>query len=66
MDNLFSFLSSAKDTLLVFNTNAISHIVYTLTENYAFALIAGGTLGTVFLYLKEEIDEAVREEQGIL
>lgn len=49
-----------------FNLNGYSNLVYTMTQNIWFVLIAISVVTIVVLSLKKEIDETVREQQNIL
>lgn len=53
-------------SLIAFNQNAYSHLAYLVSTNLSFILIIACAAAFVFLYLKEEIDLSVREEQNIL
>ena len=54
------------ESFKAFNSNAINNFVYVLTSNAWFFLILVGVFGTIVLLLKEEVDVAIRDEQGIL
>ena len=49
-----------------FNMNGINSLAYILMSNWWFLLIVLGAISTATLYLKEEIDVTVVEEQNIL
>lgn len=53
-------------SLAAYNQNAYSHLVYLMSTNLSFVLIIICAAAFVFLYLKEEIEMSVREEQNIL
>lgn len=53
-------------SFIAFNINAVSNFLYILSSNLFFILLIIGVVGTIFLLLKDEIDESVREEQNIL
>ncbi len=49
-----------------FNQNAANNFLYMLTSNFWFLFLLVAVVGTVFLLLKEQIDDAVNEEQNII
>lgn len=53
-------------TFVTFNINAASHLAYVVTSNTWLLLIAAGAIASVVMYLKEEVDVSVFEEQQIL
>lgn len=54
------------ESFLAFNQNALSNFAYMLTSNFWFSFLLIGVIGTIILYLKEEVDTAVHEEQNII
>ena len=54
------------DSFIAFNQNAFSYLAHTVCNNLWYLLIAIGTVACIVLYLKEEIEVTVREEQRIL
>ena len=50
----------------VFNNNALSNFIYLLTSNALFIVLIIGFIGTVFLGLKELVDNAYEEEHEII
>lgn len=51
---------------ITFNVNALSYFAYLLITNIWYLFLVIGTIGTILLNLKEEIDISVREEQNII
>lgn len=49
-----------------FNINALSHFTYLLITNIWYLLLVVGTIGTILLNLKEQVDMSIREEQNII
>lgn len=58
--------SNLMESFLAFNQNALSNFAYMLTSNFWFSFLLIGVIGTIILYLKEEVDTAVHEEQNII
>jgi len=54
------------ESFKAFNINAISNFLYILSTNYWFSLLLIGVVGTILLFLKEEIDTSTRGEQNVL
>lgn len=50
----------------VFNNNALSNFIYLVTSNALFIVLIIGFIGTVFLGLKELVDNAYEEEHEII
>ena len=51
------------DAFVAFHTNALSHLAYSISNNLWYLLIAASAVACIILYMKEEIDVTVREEQ---
>nr|WP_303180712.1 hypothetical protein [Lachnoclostridium phocaeense] len=51
---------------IAFNMNAVSNFLYVLTSNTWFFMLLLSVIGTITMLLKEEVDDAVREEQNII
>jgi hypothetical protein len=54
------------ESLSAFNQNTFSYLAYAVTSNLWFILLAAGALVSIVLYLKEEIEVTVRDEQQAL
>jgi len=53
-------------SLSAFSQNAFSYLAYAVTSNLWFVLLAAGALVSIILYLREEIEVTVRDEQQAL
>ena len=54
------------ESFIAFNQNAVSNFLYVLSANSYFILLLVGVIGTIALYLKEDVDTAVYEEQNMI
>ena len=54
------------DAFTAFNINGINNLIYVISDNWWFVLIAISAVITVALFLKAEIEITVHEEQQIL
>lgn len=54
------------ESFIAFNKNAASNFMYMITSNFWFLFLLVAVIGTIVLQLKDQIDNAVREEQNIL
>jgi len=54
------------ESLSAFNQNAFNYLAYAITSNLWFVLLAAGALVSIILYLREEIEVTVRDEQQAL
>ena len=54
------------NSLRAFHLNGAYQLVYLMSNNRWYFLIAISAFITILLYMKEETDYAVREEQNIL
>lgn len=52
--------------LMTIQANAFSSLSYLFSTNLWFILMITGTIGCIILLLKEQIEDAVREEQNII
>lgn len=59
-------MSSLWQAFISFHHNAWCYLVYAVMHNWWFILLAVGTLVSIILYLKEEMDVTVSEEQQVL
>lgn len=59
-------MSELIQSFIAFNTNGANHLIYIMSINAWFILIAVSALVMVIMQMKEETDYAVREEQNIL
>lgn len=46
-----------------FNVNGASYLMYNIGNNLWYLLIAASAVACIVMYLKEELDVTVREEQ---
>lgn len=53
-------------SFVTFHVNAAANIAYALSMNGWFLLIAAAAIASVVMYLKEEVDITVHEEQQVL
>lgn len=53
-------------SFMAFNINAKNSIIYIFQSNLWLILIAICTIATAVMYLREEIEDVVTEEQNIL
>lgn len=51
---------------IVLQQNGLSNLAFMITGNGYLLLLLIGVLGVMWLLVKEELDEAVREEQNII
>ena len=61
-----NYVNEILNSFVTFNINAASHLAYIVTTNGWFLLIALGAIASVIMYLKDEIDVSVHEEQQVL
>lgn len=54
------------DSFIAFNQNAWANLVYTFSHNAWFFIIGAAGIISTILYLKEEIEVTVKEEQQAL
>lgn len=54
------------DAFTAFNINGINNLIYVISTNWWYILIALSAVITVVLFLKAEIEITVHEEQQIL
>ena len=59
-------MSGFWNTFLIFHQNAWSYLAYAVIHNWWFLLLAAGAIVSIVLYLKEEMDVTVTEEQQVL
>ena len=52
--------------ILTFNVNAASHLAYVVSTNGWLLLIAAGAIASIIMYMKDEVETSVHEEQAIL
>ena len=53
-------------SFVTFNINAAATLAYVFTTNGWFLLIAAAAIASVVMYLKNEVDISVHEEQQVL
>jgi len=53
-------------SFLAFNQNAAAYLIYTISNNLWFLLIAAGIVGCIVLSIREEVVVTVKEEQQAL
>ena len=53
-------------SFIAFHINGVSNFVYMITSNLSFFIIFISFLWMVFLYLKQEVENATGEEQIII
>lgn len=51
---------------IVLQQNGLSNLAFMITGNGYLLLLLIGVLGVMWLLVKEELDEAIREEQNII
>lgn len=51
---------------LIFNNNALSNIAYLLSSNVLLVILLASFVATVFLLLREEVNNAFTEEHEII
>lgn len=51
------------NAFIAFNKNGAAYLTYTISNNIWYLLLAASAVTCILLYLKEEIDVTVREEQ---
>ncbi len=54
------------ETFLIFHQNAWSYLIYAVIHNWWFILLAAGAIVSIVLFLKEEMDVTINEEQQAL
>lgn len=54
------------DAFVAFNTNGAAYLIYTISNSFWYLLLAASAVTCILLYLKEEIDVTVREEQQVI
>lgn len=54
------------ETFLTFHQNAWSYLIYSVMHNWWFILLAAGAIISIVLFLKEELDVTISEEQQVL
>lgn len=59
-------MSEIIDAFVAFNVNGINSLLYMLSKNLWFVLIAISAVVTTVAFLKAEIEVTVHEEQQIL
>lgn len=59
----FSYLLQS---FITFNVNAASHLAYVVSTNGWLLLIAAGAIASIVMYMKDEVETSVHEEQAIL
>lgn len=56
-------MSAIWDAFVAFNINGAAYLYYTISNNIWYLLIGASVVACIVLYLKDEIDVTVREEQ---
>lgn len=59
-------LSYLLQSFITFNINAASNLAYIVSTNGWLLLIAAGAIASVIMYMKDEVETSVHEEQAIL
>ena len=54
------------NSFIIFHQNAWAHIIYAIMHNWWYLLLAAGVIVSIILYLKEEMDVTISEEQQVL
>lgn len=59
-------MRSLWEAFLAFHQNAWCYLAYAVIHNWWFILLAAGAIVSIALYLKEELDVTISEEQQVL
>lgn len=59
-------LANLWQSFVTFNINAASNLAYVVSTNGWLLLIAAGAIASVIMYMKDEVETTVHEEQQIL
>ena len=59
-------MRSLWEAFLAFHQNAWCYLAYAVIHNWWFILLAAGAIVSIALYLKEELDITISDEQQVL
>ena len=59
-------MSSIWEAFIASHKNAWSYLAYAIIHNWWFVLMAAGAIISIALFLKEELDVTISEEQQVL